>query len=548
LGEDAAMADPSAVRSRNAVAVAALLTIPLLGLALLLARPELDVMWEHHPSHFWLVLGVALVNVALGWLTSEAARRRGDTRLFLVSLALLSSAGFLALHALATPGILLSDKNTGFVIATAIGLLLAAVLAAASALDHERFEIAPRHRQRAVRFALLGLLLTWAVVSLSNVSALGGRPPEEAPLALRVLAPIGVGLYAFAAIRYADVYRRRRRTLPLAVTVAFVLLAEAMIAVIVGRSWHASWWEWHVLMAVAFGVIAAAARLEYGREGSFTAAFGGLYLDRTLDRLDRRSSAALAAVTGALAADDPLTPVLEGLRAEGFGAEELDMLERSARELRRVDALFRPYIGPRLAEQLEREPARADLGGRSVDVTALFADLAGFTAFSERRSAAEVVEMLNAHWAVVVPAIAEVEGGLIERFAGDAILAVFNALEDQPDHAIRAVRAGFAIRDRTAKLHERRPDWPRFRIGVNTGPAVVGNVGAGGHRSFTAIGDTTNVAARLQAAARPGELLLTAATYGNVADVLTATLVPGMQLKGKAEPVDVYVAEWLRSA
>ena len=110
-----------------------LLMLPLAGLALLLAVPELDVRWEHHPSHFWLVLSVALVNMVLGLLTSEAASQRGDARLFLVSLALLSSAGFLGLHALATPGVLLEGPNAGFQIATPIGLVLAAVFAAASA-------------------------------------------------------------------------------------------------------------------------------------------------------------------------------------------------------------------------------------------------------------------------------------------------------------------------------------------------------------------------------------------------------------------------------
>jgi cytochrome bd-type quinol oxidase subunit 2 len=103
-----------------------LLALPLLGLWLLLAEPRLDIQWEHHPAHFWLVLAVALANVVLAVVTSDAARRRADARLFLVSLAFLASAGFLALHALATPGVLLESPNKGFVIATPIGLLLGA--------------------------------------------------------------------------------------------------------------------------------------------------------------------------------------------------------------------------------------------------------------------------------------------------------------------------------------------------------------------------------------------------------------------------------------
>ena len=83
----------------------------------------------------------------------------------------------------------------------------------------------------------------------------------------------------------------------------------------------------------------------------------------------------------------------------------------------------------------------AELGGREAEVSVLFADLAGFTTFSNDRSPLEVVEMLNTYWASAVPTVTEREGGLIERFAGDAILVVFNALDDQPDHAVHAVRA-----------------------------------------------------------------------------------------------------------
>jgi len=94
-------------------------------------------------------------------------------------------------------------------------------------------------------------------------------------------------LYGIAAVRYAELYRRRRRPLPLAVLVAFILMAEAMIAVAFSRTWHAMWWEWHVLMAVAFGAILVAARVEYRREGSLGAVFAGIYLDSTLRRRTR---------------------------------------------------------------------------------------------------------------------------------------------------------------------------------------------------------------------------------------------------------------------
>ncbi|MGH2555907.1 MAG: adenylate/guanylate cyclase domain-containing protein, partial [Actinomycetota bacterium] len=404
----------------GAVATGALLLVPLAGLGLLLARPELDVEWEHHPSHFWLVLGVAAVNVALGLITSEAASRRADARLFLVSLALLVSAGFLGLHALATPGVLLEGPNAGFVIATPVGLLLAACFAGTSALELRDLGMTVfRRRQTALRVGLAILLGAWAAASLGGLDFLDSPAPDEAPVAIRAVTPIGLALYGFAAFKYAAIYRRRRRTLPLAIAVGFVLLAEAMIAVAFGRSWHATWWEWHALMAIAFGAITIGARAEYRHERSLTAAFGGLYLEGTLERIDRRYSEALGELVDSLRRDEPVGRILDRLHREGFGAEEVELLERSARELRRVDDLFRPYVGPHLAQRLERHPELARLGGSEAEVSVLFADLAGFTAFAEDRPAGEVIQMLNSYWAVAVPVVTQREGGFIERFAGD---------------------------------------------------------------------------------------------------------------------------------
>src|SRR5829696_148797 len=108
--------------------------VPLALFAILLWRPAIDRIWESHPAHFWLVLVAAAASFALGWAISSAGRRRRDARLFLISLACLSSAGFLGLHALATPGVLLG-KNAGFELATPVGLVLSSAFAAISALE-----------------------------------------------------------------------------------------------------------------------------------------------------------------------------------------------------------------------------------------------------------------------------------------------------------------------------------------------------------------------------------------------------------------------------
>jgi len=178
-------------------------------------------------------------------------------------------------------------------------------------------------------------------------------------------------------------------------------------------------------------------------------------------------------------------------------------------------------------------------------VSVLFADLAGFTTFSEERAPTEVIAMLNEYWASVVPVI-EGAGGSIEHFAGDGVLVLFNSVSDQPDHAVRAVRCGLEILRRTDAISVTHTGWPRFRIGVNTGPAAVGIIGAAGRRSFATIGDTTNLGSRLMSAGQPGQLVVGAATRGDLGALIesgeaSATSIGPVQVKGKRDPVDAWV-------
>jgi adenylate cyclase len=507
----------------------ALLAVPLAGLVVLLSAPDLDFEWEHHPAHFWLVLGTASVNVALGLLASEAARRLDDLRLFLVAMAFLVSAAFLGLHALATPGVLLDAPNTGFVIATPIGLLLAGGFAAASALRFGPTTRAMLLRRRAlIRNAVIVVVASWAAASLAELGPLDEPlAPDDAEGPLLGFAIVGVALYGFAAVRYVDLFRERRARMLLAVAAAFVLLAEAMVAIAFARNWHASWWEWHVLMAAGFALVALTARQEYRTRRSLAGVFSDLYLHDTIERVDRRYGEALQRLVDGTGPPPDLTP------------DEAALLERAAGEIRRLDDLFTPYLSPQLAARLRTDPMAAALGGERRDVSILFADLEGFTAFSERHDPGEVVGMLNEYWAEAVPAVAE-QGGMIERFAGDAVLVVFNAGGDQPDHAERASRAALQLQRASARVSERRPDWPRFRAGVNTGTALVGNVGSLDQRSFTAIGDTTNLAARLQAAAEPGKVVIGAETRARLGDTARVDALDPLDLKGKSGPVEAF--------
>lgn len=517
------------------------LALPIAGLGVLLLEPGADVHWEHHPAHFWLVLLIAAVSVVLGLLASEAARRLDDARLFLVSMTFLASAGFLGLHALATPGVLLHSKNTGFIVATPVGLLVAGIFAAASGLDLSPATAAAIMRRRTlIRNALIALLAAWAAVSLAAIPPLDKPlPPEEAKGRLYALAAAGVALYGFAALRYLRFYRQRPVRMLLSVLVSFVLLAEAMVAIALSRNWHASWWEWHLLMAAAFGLVAVTARDEYRSRRSLGGVFSDLYLQETIDRVDQRYGRALQQLVDS---SDALDEVRE---RERLSSEEAELLGRAAGEIRQLDELFRPYLSPQLAARLRADPEAAALGGEERDVSVLFADLEGFTAFSERTEPARVIEMLNDYWARAVPAVAE-EGGMVERFAGDAVLVVFNAAEDQPDHALRAARAALGLQRATEALAAEQPDWPRFRAGVNTGPAVIGNVGSREQRSFTAIGDTTNLAARLQAVAKPGQVVIGGATRQVLGDLASVESLGELDLKGKSEPVEAFLLVQLK--
>jgi class 3 adenylate cyclase len=537
------MSRPPEPASSSPVLIGIALAAPLIGLALLLGYPSLDLRWEHHPSHFWLVSGVAVVNVVLGVVMSEAARQRRDVRLFLVSMVLLASAGFLALHALATPGVVLAGPNGGFALATPIGLLIASGFAAVSALDLESHEATLLRLQRPIRVGLLVVIVAWAAASMFEVGFMRRVFETERAPWLLALLPLGVAAYTFAAWRYVGIYRARRSPLPLVIAMSFVLLAEALLVVALSRGWHLSWWEWHVLMAVAFTAILLAARHEYRSERSLVRTFRSLYLEGTLERLDERQSNALTTLAHA-DSEGSIDEAAEDLRTEGFTGDEVAVLVRSARELSTLEGLLRRYVGPQLADRLSEDPRLSDLGGDERDVSVLFADLAGFTTFAEGRPAPEVIDMLNTYWSEVVPTLVDRQGGLIERFAGDAVLVMFNALGDQPDHAARACRAAIAMRDGSERVRAGSNDWPRFRVGVNTGSVVIGNVGADIHRSFSAIGDTTNVAARLQGLSTPGHITIAERTLREARstgdDDIEAEPIGAVDLKGKAEPTEAF--------
>ncbi|HKT00770.1 MAG TPA: adenylate/guanylate cyclase domain-containing protein, partial [Rugosimonospora sp.] len=221
-------------------------------------------------------------------------------------------------------------------------------------------------------------------------------------------------------------------------------------------------------------------------------------------------------------------------------ASQLSIALENARLYRELETLFRRYLSPDVAAALLADPDQAALGGSVVEVTALFADLRGFTTFSEAVAPGEIVRMLNRYHGVAVPCILD-NGGTIVQFVGDALLALFNAPARQPDHAHRAVRAALAMQAAVDAIAEREPDWPRFRVGANTGPALVGNIGSEALRGFNAMGDAVNVAARLQGLAEPGQVVVGEATLRAVGAAVRARPLGDLAVKGRVQPVRAYV-------
>ena len=669
------------------------LALPLLGLWLLLAVPSADLLVEHHPTHFWLVVLVAAVNVGLALLVDRAARRHDDPRLLLVGLGFLAAALFFVLHALATPGVLLDTRNGGFQLATPVGLALGALFTAASALDF------PGDRARRVltagpwlRSGVYTVAAVWGVVSLSGLPPLADPSiTDRLSTPLIVTATVAVILYVYVAVRFHLLYRRRRSVVLLSLVTASILLAESMVAVVLSINWHLTWWLWHVLMVLAFGYVAYSAYVGYRREGTTTGLFDGVRTDETVRAVRAEYEAALETLVGALrrqeageisaaemglitagmehrfgltegqtavlgraadalrhereqigrlavlvaighesrvrvleqdllqravrrvadgfggdgvrvgllgngrlrfpdelatdpswrVADDVTQRAEEAVATDGLGsvtldeailacpltvkdrpagvlltrrpsgfserdrslfaslASQLSMGMENARLYHQLDGLFRQYMSPDVATALLADPEQAALGGAVVEVTSLFADLRGFTGFSERSTPEEIVEMLNRYFEHATAAILH-EGGTVVQFVGDALMALFNAPARQDDHPVRAARAALAMQAAVEATAASTPGWPRFRVGVNTGPALVGNIGSTALRSFNAMGDAVNVAARLESVAQPGQVVIGESTRARLPPDAAVEPLGELAVKGRRGGVVAY--------
>lgn len=199
---------------------------------------------------------------------------------------------------------------------------------------------------------------------------------------------------------------------------------------------------------------------------------------------------------------------------------------------------FERFVSASVVEQLLQDPSTIKLGGKIQEVTVLFADIQGFTATSERLDPEPLLSILNLYHELMVETIQR-NKGTIDKFIGDAVMALYNTPLELPDHALRAVVSACEIRDALQNFHEQFD--PDFRwdinFGIHTGTAVVGNVGAPQIMDFTAVGDTVNVAARLQGQSDNGQIFISEATHKLIEEFVDTKPIGRLSFKGRVEPV-----------
>jgi adenylate cyclase len=412
----------------------------------LLARPELNSTLLLPSEHFLVVTLVSVMAVGVAFLVVRTALVMEQYQVLLIALGFLSMAGFFAVHALATPGAHTStmadpygytttaapvsfDYNGTLIGASAfLSLSIPAVFFAAGS-SQPVLELLRRHvPSRWLTLAAVALPLAYAGVAAWRADLVANLPLSRPPLVYALLLASGV-LLAYAAWRQGRAYATSHFPVSGALTMAFVVLIQAQVLVVVSGFWTLAWWGYHVLM-LAGVVIALAA----------------LFLE-----LDRR----------------------RGL--ERFLSREL---------VERV-----------VAGDLLR------IAGERRTVSLLFADLRGSTTLAESLAPEDVIAIVNAYVGELARSVFA-HDGMLDKFLGDGLMAIFGVLPDPSCGAVPAARAALEMRERILRMNAERRAHGQitldFGVAVHTGEVVLGAVGIAQRSDFTAIGDTVNTAARLE--------------------------------------------------
>jgi adenylate cyclase len=256
--------------------------------------------------------------------------------------------------------------------------------------------------------------------------------------------------------------------------------------------------------------------------------------------------ALFAAATAALAADvwvPVALPLVAVVAAPAVAYAVRYLVEERAK--RRLQDAFSHYLSPRVVERLAKEGTTPSLGGERRDVTIMFADLSGFTWLSGQLDPEALTRLTNQYLGYIVDDV-DATGGYVDKFIGDAVMAMWGAPVHDQDHAVHGVGAALAAATRIreeGRLAAARGERRYFvKIGVNSGPAVVGNVGTARRYNYTAVGETVNVASRLEGI--PGiygcQVVLGPATAELVREVFLLRELDAIQVRGREAPLTIY--------
>jgi class 3 adenylate cyclase len=253
----------------------------------------------------------------------------------------------------------------------------------------------------------------------------------------------------------------------------------------------------------------------------------------------------LGALTVTVSAAEPLTPAGERLIADLAAQTGLGLRFQQLRERALFARALASLLPPEVAELVQAAPSALSLR-EELEATVVFSDIRGFSALAERLPPRAVAELVGRHLGAMVEVVTT-HGGVLDKFAGDAVMAVFGAPRPLTDHARRALWCAAAMQRRQLALNHAaaRAALPTSQIGVglNTGTVIAGTVGGPGRRDYTVLGDAVNIAQRLQSQAAGGEILAAASTVHH-AGITGAEPVGPTRLKGRQQPVDVYRIHW----
>jgi class 3 adenylate cyclase len=223
--------------------------------------------------------------------------------------------------------------------------------------------------------------------------------------------------------------------------------------------------------------------------------------------------------------------------------KELDQAARAFNAMHNGLAWFETYVPRRLVGQLMANPSPEVVASREIEVTVMFTDIVGFSRLAEQLDASAAAELLNRHFELLAGCVGETDG-TVDKFLGDGMMAFWGAPVPQPDHAARAVRSAMLVRDRLSTIEGFPP--LRLRVGLHTGLALVGNIGARDRLNYTLVGDTVNVTQRLEQLGKevaPGDdivILASASTAAHARGLCTVEPLGPRQLRGRDETVEVF--------